>query len=327
MNYDPSEPEKPRLLDQVRETLRTKHYSIRTEQSYVQWIRRYILFHNKRHPKDMREKEINAFLKHLAVNRNLAASTQTQVLSAILFLYKEVLGYEIGFIENIHRAKKPRRLPVVFSRREVREIMRHLKGEKWIMANIIYGAGLRLMECLRLRIKDVDFSYNQITVRDGKGQQDRITVLPDIVKHPLKEHLKRVWKQHQNDLKNGYGRVSLHFALARKYPNADKEWGWQYVFPSRSRSVDPRSGLIKRHHLSEQFLQRSIKTALRDAKISKRGSTHSLRHSFATHLLEDGYDIRSIQELLGHKDIRTTMVYTHILNRGGRGVKSPADQL
>jgi integron integrase len=327
MSYDLSKTKKPRLLDQVRETIRTKHYSIRTEQSYVQWIRRYIPFHRKKHPKNMGEKEINAFLKHLAVNRNVTASTQTQALSAILFLYKEVLGEEIGFIENIYRAKKPRRLPVVFSRQEVREIIRHLSGEKWLMANIIYGAGLRLMECLRLRIKDIDFSYNQITVRDGKGQVDRITVLPDIVKHPLKEHLKKVWQQHQNDLKKGYGRVSLPFALARKYPNADKEWGWQYVFPSRNRSVDPRSGLIKRHHLGEQYLQRAIKTALRNAKISKSGSTHSLRHSFATHLLEDGYDIRSIQELLGHKDIRTTMVYTHVLNRGGRGVKSPADQL
>lgn len=275
----------------------------------------------------MGEKEINAFLKHLAVNRNVAASTQTQALSAILFLYKEVLGREIGFIENIYRAKKPRRLPVVFSRREVREIMRHLTGDKWIMANVIYGAGLRLMECLRLRIKDVDFTYNQITVRDGKGQVDRITVLPDIVKHPLKEHLNKVWRQHQNDLKKGYGRVFLPFALARKYPKAEIEWGWQYVFPSRNRSVDPRSGLIKRHHIGEQYLQRAIKTALRNAKINKSGSTHSLRHSFATHLLEDGYDIRSIQELLGHKDIRTTMVYTHVLNRGGRGVKSPADQL
>lgn len=275
----------------------------------------------------MGEKEINAFLKHLAVNRNVTASTQTQALSTLLFLYKKVLGQDIGFIENIYRAKKPRRLPVVFSRQEVREIMQRLTGEKWLMANIIYGEGLRLMECLRLRIKDVDFAYNQITVRDGKGQQDRITMLPEIIKNPLKGHLKKVWHLHQKDLKDGYGRVSMPYALSRKYPNADREWGWQYVFPSINRSVDPRSGLVKRHHLSEQFLQRAIKTAIRNAKISKRGSTHSLRHSFATHLLEDGYDIRSIQELLGHKDVRTTMVYTHVLNRGGRGVKSPADHL
>jgi integron integrase len=254
INLNLSKPGKPRLLDKVREAIRTKHYSIRTEQSYVQWIRRYILFHNKRHPKDMGQKEINAFLKHLAVNRNVTASTQTQALCAILFLYKDVLNLEIGFVENIYRAKKPRRLPVVFSRLEVREIMRYLTGEKWIMANVIYGAGLRLMECLRLRIKDVDFSYNQITVRDGKGQVDRITVLPDIIRHPLREHLKNVWRHHQNDLKKGYGRVSLPFALVRKYPNADKEWGWQYVFPSRNLSVDPRSGLIKRHHLGEQYL-------------------------------------------------------------------------
>jgi len=205
--------------------------------------------------------------------------------------------------------------------------MGRLTGEKWLMANIIYGAGLRLMECLRLKIKDVDFAYNQITVRDGKGQQDRITMLPETIKNPLKDHLKKVWHLHQKDLKDGYGKVSMPYALSRKYPNADREWGWQYVFPSINRSVDPRSGLVKRHYLSEQFLQRAIKTALRNAKISKRGSTHSLRHSFATHLLEDGYDIRSIQELLGHNDVRTKMVYTHVLNRGGRCVKSPADHL
>jgi integron integrase len=275
----------------------------------------------------MGEKEINAFLKHLAVNRNVTASTQTQALSAILFLYKEVLGEKIGFIENIYRAKKPRRLPVVFSRQEIREIMKHLSGEKWLMANIIYGAGLRLMECLRLRIKDVDFSYNQITVRDGKGQQDRITMLPEIITNPLKEHLKKVWHLHQKDLKDGYGRVSMPYALSRKYPNADKEWGWQYVFPSINRAVDPRSGLVKRHHLSEKVFQRELKAVLRKTGIRKMGSSHTLRHSFATHLLEDGYDIRSIQELLGHKDVRTTMIYTHVLNRGGKGVKSPADRL
>ena len=327
MNYNLSEAAKPRLLDQVRETIRTKHYSIRTEQIYVQWVRRYILFHNKRHPKDMGEKEINAFLKHLAVNRNVTASTQTQALSAILFLYKEVLEGEIGFIENIYRAKKPRRLPVVFTRQEIREIMQYLSGEKWLMANIIYGAGLRLMECLRLRVKDIDFSYNQITVRDGKGQQDRITMLPESIKHPLKKHIEKVWRIHQKDLKEGYGSVYMPYALSRKYRNADREWGWQYIFPSRNRSVDPRSDKVRRHHLNQQVLQRTIKVAIRKAAINKQGSSHSLRHSFATHLLEDGYDIRSIQELLGHKDVKTTMIYTHVLRRGGQGVKSPADRL
>lgn len=327
MNYNHSETGKPRVLDQVRETIRIKHYSIRTEQIYVQWIRRYILFHNKRHPKNMGEKEINAFLKHLAVNRNVTASTQSQALSAIMFLYKEVIGEEIGFVENIYRAKKPRRLPVVFSRQEIREIMRHLSGEKWLIANIIYGAGLRLMECLRLRVKDVDFSYNQITVRDGKGQQDRITTLPEYIKHPLIKHLEKVWRIHQKDLKEGYGSVYMPYALSRKYRNVGREWGWQYVFPSRNRSVDPRSGKVRRHHLNQQVLQRAIKAAIRKAAINKQGSSHCLRHSFATHLLEDGYDIRSIQELLGHKDVKTTMVYTHVLKRGGQGVKSPADRL
>jgi integron integrase len=318
---------KTKLLDQVRETIRTKHYSYRTEQTYVQWIRGYILFHGKKHPKDMGEEEINRFLKYLAVQRNVAASTQTQALSALLFLYKQVLRQDIGLIENIHRAKQPVRLPVVFSRDEVRRLMRNLQGEKHLMANLIYGAGLRLMECLRLRVKDVDFSYSQITVRGGKGDKDRITMLPEIIKHPLKEHLKKVWRLHQQDLRDGFGRVSMPFALSRKYPNADKEWGWQYVFPSINRSVDPISGNIKRHHLSEKVFQRAIKTAIRKAGISKRGSSHTLRHSFATHLLEDGYDIRSIQELLGHKDVKTTMIYTHVLNRGGKGVKSPADSL
>jgi len=327
MNRNYPKAVKPRLLDQVREIIRTKHYSIRTEQTYVQWIRRYIYFHNKRHPKDMGEREINAFLKHLAVNRNVTASTQTQALSAILFLYKEVLRQDIDYIDNIYRAKKPKRLPVVFAREEIRKIMQHLSGEKWLMANLLYGAGIRLMECLRLRVKDIDFSYSQITVRDGKGNQDRITMLPEIVKHPLKEHLKKVWQIHQKDLKEGYGRVYLPYAIARKYRNADREWGWQYAFPSKNRSVDPRSGEIRRHHLNPQVLQRAIKAAIKNAAINKQGSSHSLRHSFATHLLEDGYDIRSIQELLGHKDVKTTMVYTHVLKRGGQGVKSPADRL
>ena len=310
---------KPKLLDQVRDKIRFKHYSIRTEHAYVDWIKRYILFHGKRHPQEMGKQEAEQFLSHLAVDRNVAASTQNQALSAILFLYKEVLEQDIGWLENVERAKRPARLPVVLTATEVRAVLAHLEGRYRLMANLLYGADLRLMECVRLRVKDFDFEYRQITVRDGKGQKDRLTMLPDVLIEPLQTHLQ--------DLREGFGNVYLPFALERKYPNAGREWGWQYVFPASQRSVDLRSRIERRHHLDEQTLQRAFKKAVRAASITKPASCHSLRHSFATHLLMSGYDIRTVQELLGHKDVSTTMIYTHVLNRGGKGVASPLDAI
>lgn len=318
---------KPRLLDQVREKIRLKHYSIRTEQAYIEWIKRYILFHHKRHPQEMGKQEVEQFLTHLAVDRHVAASTQNQALSAILFLYKEILEKDLGWLEDVERAKRPARLPVVLTSTEVRTVLAHLEGRYRLMANLLYGAGLRLMECVRLRVKDLDFEYRQIMVRDGKGQKDRVTMLPESMIEPLKVHLTDVKILHERDLQEGFGEVYLPFALARKYPNAGREWGWQYVFPSQKRSIDPRSSLERRHHLDEQTLQRAFKNAVRMAGINKTASCHSLRHSFATHLLMSGYDIRTVQELLGHKDVSTTMIYTHVLNKGGKGVNSPLDQL
>ena len=318
---------KPRLLDQVRYAIRARHYSIRTEEAYVQWIRRYILFHDKRHPKDMGASEVNTFLTYLAVEKRVAASTQNQALSGILFLYQEVLHQDIEYLRNLVRAKKPKNLPVVFTRQEVKAVLNSLSGTKRIMANLLYGAGLRLMECIRLRVKDVDFSYNQIVVRDGKGKKDRVTMLPQNVKAPLQRHLNEAKKLHQKDLNEGFGNVYLPYALERKYVNANREWAWQYVFPSSNRSIDPRTGIERRHHVDKTVLQRSIKEAIRKARIFKAGSCHTLRHSFATHLFEDGYDIRTVQELLGHKDVSTTMIYTHVLNRGAQAVRSPADAL
>lgn len=318
---------KPKLLDHVSSAIRTRHYSIRTEEAYRGWIKRFILFHHKRHPKEMGEVEINQFLSYLAEKKNVSASTQNQALSAIIFLYKHVLNRDIGDIGDVVWAKKSKRLPVVFTKQEVKAIMNHLTGVNWIMATLLYGAGLRLMECMRLRVKDIDFSSNQIIIRDGKGDKDRITMLPQAVKKALSEHLIRVKKIHAKDLKNGYGAVYLPYALQRKYFNANKEWGWQYVFPSSQFSIDPRSGVKRRHHLSESVLPRALRNVLREIYIYKKASCHTFRHSFATHLLESGYDIRSVQELLGHKNLNTTMIYTHVLNRGGRGVRSPADLL
>ena len=318
---------KPKLLDQVRAKIRLKHYSIRTEQAYVDWIRRYILFHGKRHPQEMGKPEVEQFLSHLAVERNVAASTQNQALSAILFLYKEVLEKNIGWLDDVERAKRPARLPVVLTAAEVRTVLAHLEGRHRLMANLLYGAGLRLMECVRLRVKDLDFEYRQITVRDGKGQKDRLTMLPDALAGPLRTHLADVKILHEQDLQEGFGNVYLPFALERKYPNAGREWGWQYVFPASQRSIDPRSNIERRHHLDEQTLQRAFKSAVRASGITKPASCHSLRHSFATHLLMAGYDIRTVQELLGHKDVSTTMIYTHVLNRGGKGVVSPLDAI
>lgn len=317
----------PKLLDQVRDAIRVRHYSIRTEEAYIQWIKRYIFFHNKKHPRDMGEAELSAFLTHLAVDKHVAASTQNQALSALLFLYKEVLGIQLDWLEDVVRAKRPQRLPVVLTTKEVQQIIDHIQGTNGLIARLMYGTGMRLMEAIRLRIKDIDFEYKQITIRDGKGGKDRKTVLPERLTDKLVEQINRAEQLHKTDLAEGYGRVYLPFALARKYPNANREFGWQYVFPSLKRSRDPRSREIRRHHLDEKNIQRAIKNASRKTNINKPVSSHTLRHSFATHLLESGYDIRTIQELLGHKDVKTTMIYTHVLNKGGRGVKSPIDSL
>jgi len=306
-----------------------KHYSIRTEETYVGWIKRYIFFHNKRHPSEMSEKEISEFLTYLAVKEHVAAATQNQALNALIFLYKKVLKINIGLIDDVERAKRPVKLPVVFTKKETAGILLRIDGGKgsfkWLMASLLYGAGLRLMECVRLRIKDIDFEMNQVMVRSGKGNKDRITMLPEKLKEPLLLHLNKIKVLHEDDLKNGYGSVYLPFALEKKYKNASCEWAWQYVFPASKLSKDPRSEKTRRHHLAESALQKAVKTAIYSAGVTKTGNCHTFRHSFATHLLEDGYDIRTVQELLGHKDVRTTMVYTHVLNRGGRGVKSPLD--
>ena len=318
---------KPKLLDQVRQKIRIKHYSIRTEQAYVDWIRRYILYHQKRHPQDMGKPEIEQFLTHLAVERNVAASTQNQALSAILFLYKEVLQQDIGWLDGMEHAKRPARLPVVLTATEVRAVLAYLDGRHRLMANLLYGSGLRLMECVRLRIKDVDFDQRQILIRSGKGDKDRVTMLPDSIVEPLRAHLHRSHALWSADCAAGRAGVYLPEALARKYPGAEKSWNWFWVFPANEFSIDPRSGIERRHHTHEQALQRAIKRAVALAGIAKPATTHTLRHSFATHLLEAGYDIRTVQELLGHSDVSTTMIYTHVLNRGGRGVASPLDRL
>jgi integron integrase len=318
---------KPKLLDQVRLAIRTRHYSIRTEEAYVQWIKRFILFHHKRHPKEMGADEVSQFLSDLAVQRHVAASTQNRALSAILFLYQEVLKQDIGWLDNVIRAKKAKKLPVVLTREEVKAVVTILSGSKWVMANLLYGSGLRLMECIRLRVKDVDFSYNHIVVRDGKGDKDRVTMLPLNVKNSLHRHLQEVKTLHERHLTEGFGSVYLPYGLESKYPHANREWGWQYVFPSAKRSIDPRTGAERRHHISPLVLQRAVREAIWKTGLTKAASCHTFRHSFATHLLEAGYDIHTVQELLGHRDVSTTMIYTHVLNRGGRGVQSPADLL
>ncbi len=297
--------------------------SLRTEEAYTNWIKRFIIYHKKRHPLEMGESEIQDFLKHLVVEQNVAPSTQNQALHALLFLYREVLQIDLPWIVTLERPRKQPRLPVVFTRDEVRAVLAQLTGTKRLMAGLLYGSGLRLIECLRLRVKDIDFALNLIFVREGKGSKDRITMLPQNLKVPLFEHLTEVKSRHKTDLNEGFGNVYLPYALARKYPNAAKEWKWQYVFPAPKRTIDPRSGVERRHHLDESVLQKAVKEAIKKAGIDKHGSCHSFRHSFATHLLEAGYDIRTIQELLGHADVRTTMIYTHVLNRGGLGVCSP----
>ena len=323
--YCLSQPQPSRLLDQVRAAIRRLNYSRRTEEAYVHWIKRYIYFHGKRHPNGLGETEATAFLSHLASERKVAAATQGQALAALLFLYKQVLGRDLGWLDGMTRAKRPVRLPTVLSVPEVEALLAELSGGAWLMAGLLYGAGLRHFECLRLRVKDLDFNYRQLLVRDGKGQKDRVTLLPEKLVDPLRAHLVKVRQLHQRDLREGYGEVHLPFALARKYPRAGFEWSWRYVFPSKNRSVDPDDGVIRRHHLDDSVLQRAVKAAAQAAGIPKRVSCHTLRHSFATHLLHDAYDIRTVQELLGHSDVTTTRIYTHVLNKGGRGVKSPLD--
>ncbi|MCC2639444.1 MAG: integrase [Moraxellaceae bacterium] len=318
-------PQEPKLLDQLRELLRTRHYSIRTEEAYLGWATRYIQFHGMRHPAELGAPELEAFLTHLAVKRDVAASTQNQAASAILFLYRDVLGLNLPWLEGVTRAKRPKRLPVVLTPEEVAAVLDAMEGTSALMGRLLYGSGLRLMECVRLRVKDVDFRRGEIVVREAKGNKDRVTMLPQRLGEPLQRHLKRVKLLHEEDVMAGHGRVWLPHALAVKKPGAPLEWGWQYVFPSARLSVDPRASVVRRHHVDEKALQRAIKRALLKAGIVKAATTHSLRHSFATHLLERGHDIRTIQELLGHADVSTTQIYTHVLNRGGLGVRSPLD--
>ncbi len=318
-------PQSPRLLDRLRAAIRVRHYSIRTEEAYVDWARRYVLFHGKRHPKEMGPAELTAFLTHLATERGVSASTQNQAKSALLFLYREVLGQELPWLDEVVAAKPGKRLPVVLTQTEVRRLLGATSGTMGLVTTLLYGTGMRLLEGLRLRVKDVEFTRREIIVREGKGNKDRVTVLAENLMLPLKAHLDKVKALHERDLDAGFGEVYLPDALALKYPNAARSWGWQYVFPSAVRSVDPRSGTERRHHLHEASVQRAVREAAKLADIHKPVTPHVLRHSFATHLLQAGYDIRTVQELLGHKDVATTMIYTHVLNRGGRGVVSPLD--
>jgi len=305
--------------------IRARHYSRSTEKAYVGWIRRYILFHGKRHPQELGEAEMVHYLSHLATEDRVSAATQNQALSALLFLYRVVLNRDLEWMHDMVRAKRSTRLPVVLTRDEVKAVLNHLAGVRWIMAALLYGSGLRLMECARLRVKDLDFAKLHITVRDGKGRKDRTTILPESTRGPLVAHLEDVRKLHRRDLRRGCGRVALPYAVDRKYPTAAWEWGWQWVFPATRSYMDEEVGELRRHHLHESVLQRAFKDAVQEAGITKTATCHSLRHSFATHLLEDGRDIRRIQELLGHSDLRMTMIYTHVMGQGGRGIPSPLD--
>jgi len=321
-----SSTDKPKLLERLRAVLRCKHYSIRTEEAYVDWARRFIVFHGKRHPAEMGEAEVAEFLTHLATVGRVAVSTQNQALSALLFLYKEVLEQPLARLASVERPQRTPRVPVVFTKAEVRAVRANLEGTYRMMGDLLYGAGLRLMECVRLRVKDVDFGYGQIVVRDGKGAKDRVTILPERLVLPLKQHLERIKELHRQDLAQGFGSVYLPHALERKNVQAERSWAWQYVFPAVKHSVDPRSGSVRRHHAGEKNLQNAVKAAIRAAGVEKAASCHTFRHSFATHLLERGQDIRTVQELLGHKDVSTTMIYTHVLNKPGLGVRSPLDE-
>ena len=313
------------FLARVRAALRARYLSPNTEEAYLAWILRFILFHRKRHPEEMGAPEITAFLSHLAVHGRVSASTQNQALSALLFLYREVLHRDLASFDGVVRARRPHPLPVVLTRQEAMSLLGRLDGVCRLMASLLYGSGLRLMECCRLRVKDVDLERLEIVVRSGKGESDRVTVLPARLRGPLTSHLERVRAQHEEDLRRGLGEAPLPYALARKYPGAAREWAWQWVFPATRFYLDVEAGTRRRHHLHESVLQRAVKEAARRVGIAKLATCHALRHSFATHLLEDGYDIRTIQELLGHRDVSTTMIYTHVLNRGGRGVRSPLD--
>ena len=313
------------LLEQVRDKIRVRHYSIRTEEAYLHWVKRFILFHGKRHPRDMGAKETEAFLSHLAVNGKVSASTQNQAKSALLFLYKEVLVIALPWLTDIVSARLPQRLPVVLTKSEVNDVLANTRGTSGLILKLVYGTGMRIMECLRLRLKDIDFERGEIMIREGKGFKDRVTMLPQSLATQLREHLVRVQRLHEADLLAGLGEVFMPNALARKYPTAGRSWIWQYVFPSTKISKDPRSSRVARHHADEQAIQRCMREAVRNANVRKHATPHTLRHSFATHLLHSGYDIRTVQELLGHQDVSTTMVYTHVLNRGGKGVVSPLD--
>ncbi|MGE0356207.1 MAG: integron integrase [Burkholderiales bacterium] len=319
-------PDPATLLGQLRLQVRLRHYSVRTEEAYLYWVRRYLRFHGRRHPREMGPAELKAFLSSLADGRGVAASTQNQALAALLFLYKEVLGADLPWLEGIRRAKRPRRLPVVLTREEARALLDCMEGTHALMARLLYGTGIRLRECLRLRVKDVELDRREVLVREGKGGGDRVTVLPSSLVEPLRAHLGRVRALFAADRAAGVPGVELPGAYGRKNPAAGERWGWQWLFPQRALSVDPRSGIRRRHHAYEQTFSRALARAAREAGLAKPVSAHALRHSFATHLVEAGYDIRTVQELLGHKDVNTTMIYTHVLNRGGRGVVSPLDR-
>lgn len=317
----------PKLLDQVRERIRVRHYSLRTEEAYLHWIRRFIVFHGKRHPRQMGGPEVEAFLSHLATQAQVAPSTQNQALSALLFLYRDVLAVELPWLDGIVRAKRTQRVPVVLTRNEVRALLARLDGTKWLAASLLYSTGMRLLEGLRLRVKDIDFEGREVVVRHGKGSKDRRTMLSERLVEPLRTHLAKVRALHEQDLAEGFGEVRLPFAVARGYPRAGRSWPWQFVFPSARRCADPADGTLRRDHLDEKVLQRAVSAAGRAAGILKPVSPHVLRHSFATHLLCAGYDIRTVQELLGHSDVSTTMIYTHVLDAGEHRVRSPLDRL
>jgi len=319
--------QQPKLLDRMRATIRTKHYSLRTEQSYTHWAKRFIIYHNKRHPQDMGAPEVEAFLSALATERNVSASTQNQAMHAILFLYRDVLGIDLPWLDGITRAKVSKRLPEVLTQREIQALLRHVTGTNGLIIKLLYGTGMRLLECLRMRVKDIDIERGQITIREGKGNKDRVTMLPTSLADELKDHLAARRKLHDIDLATGHADVALPDAIERKYPRAAKEFAWQYLFCAPGYSADPRTGAYRRHHWNERNIQRAVKSAVQAAGISKLAHPHTLRHSFATHLIEAGYDIRTVQELLGHSDVSTTMIYTHVLNKGGRGVISPMDRI